>query len=88
MEDYEYSTRGGELFTRERAQCRSFFIITAEVDFLMTPDPDPVLFFIRKLGRLFFRDVSGIHKIGLEGEKLKPEKANPTRRPEISELFE
>ena len=54
----------------------------------MTPDPDPVLIFIRKLGRLFFRDVTGIHKIGLEGEKLKPEKANPTRRPEISELFE
>ena len=32
MADYEYSTRGGELFTREREQCRSFFIITAEVD--------------------------------------------------------
>ena len=54
----------------------------------MTPDPDPVLIFIRKLGRLFFRVVAGINEIGLEGEKLKPEKASTTRRPEISELCE
>ena len=40
----------------------------------MTPDPDPVLIFIRKLGRLFFRVVAGIHEIGLEGEKQKTEK--------------
>ena len=44
----------------------------------MTPDPDPVLIFIRKLGRLFFRVVAGIHEIGLEGEKkLNPEKQTP-----------
>ena len=40
----------------------------------MTPDPDPVLIFIRKLGRLFFRVVAGIHEIGLEGENQKTEK--------------
>ena len=89
MADYEYSTRGGELFTREREQCRSFFLLLLRRStFLMTPDPDPVLFFIRKLGRLFFRVVAGIHEFGLEGEKQRPEKANTSRKPEISELCE
>ena len=54
----------------------------------MTPDPDPVLIFIRKLGRLFFRVVAGIHEIGLAGEKQKTEKGNTTRRQEITELCE
>ena len=78
MADYEYSTRGGELFTREREQCRSFFLLLLRRStFLMTLDPDPILFFIIKLGRLFFRVVAGIHEFGLEGKNIKRKKETP-----------
>ena len=83
------TAQGAESFAlRKKGNSVAICVLLRSSTFLLTPDPDPVLFFIRKLGRLFFRIVAGIHKFGLEGEKQKTETGNTTRRQGITELCE